>query len=167
MKCPTVTPILRSHKTASVLILFTFLFGTASALGANTISIRGDNRISLPGLTVSSEPQQVYSGALFLTLANKNETNGWLLSGEVADGSLVGSSSGERIPATLSFTSITWVKGGNGSAAGITVRPDGKSIEADPGFGLGNYKIQFEIRYDAPAFPTADQYYGVSTFTVQ
>lgn len=169
MKCLTSidSHIIPTRQTAAVLLTLLFLFGTASAFGANAINIRGDNRITLPGLTVTSSPQQVYSGPLVLTLANKNETNGWILSGEVAENALVGSATSERIPATLSFQSISWLSGGSGSAAGITVFPDGSRIEADPGFGLGNYEIVFEIRYDAPAFPIADQYQGVSTFTVQ
>ncbi|EDY83107.1 hypothetical protein VDG1235_2731 [Verrucomicrobiia bacterium DG1235] len=156
-----------TRQTISALLLLTLLLGYSSALGANAINIKGDNRVTLPGLVVTSSPQRIHSGTLLLSLSNKNETNGWVLSGEVNESALIGSATAERIPATLTFQSISWLSGGNGSTAGITVYPDGTRIEADPGFGLGNYQITFEIYYDAPAFPIADSYRGVSTFTVQ
>ncbi|MDQ8202043.1 hypothetical protein [Pelagicoccus sp. SDUM812003] len=135
--------------------------------GLAAINLRTDRSFSLPSIEVRSTPQSVYSGDLTLDLINNNDSAGWILTGEVDTGHLIGSSSGERIPATLAFKSITWVKGGNGNAAGITISPNGSTIEADPGFGLGQYTIVFEIRYDVPAYPRADSYQGVSTFIIQ
>ncbi len=140
---------------------------SSSARAASAISIQGPRQVLLPGIVVTATPQQIYSGVQTILLKNKNAPDGWLLSGDISNGSLTGSNSGEQIPATLQFISITWLKSGNGSAAGISIHPDGTAIEADPGFGIGDFEIEFEIRYDTPAFPTADQYQGVSTFIVQ
>lgn len=169
MKCTHST---RNHtkttrKKASALILFTFLISSASILNGESITVEGPGRISLPNLVVSSTAQQVYSGTLTLDLTNETERNGWLLSGAIAEDALIGSQTGERIAATLAFKSVRWISDGNGSAVGIKVYPDGKRVEADPGFGLGKYRIEFEVRYDVPAFPTTDHYNCISTFIVQ
>ncbi len=140
---------------------------STSARAASAISIQGPRQVLLPGIAVTSSPQQIYSGVQTILLKNKNAPDGWILSGDISNGSLTGNNSGEQIPAVLQFISITWLKGGNGSAAGITIHSNGTAIEADPGFGIGDFEIEFEIRYDTPAFPTADQYQGVSTFIVQ
>lgn len=163
----TVPPTHFTHKTASAIILLTFLIGSASILGNDGISLEGPRRISLPEISVSENPHRVYSGNLTLDLSNKEELNGWMLTGEVAENALVGSYTEERIPAILTFKSVHWIKGGNGSAAGIRILQDGSKVEADPGFGIGKYKIEYEVRYEVPAFPAADAYRGVSTFIVQ
>lgn len=169
MKCLDYheSPTRISSHTTSALILFTFLVGTISVIGSDGIEIEGPRRIALPSLTVSADAQQVYSGTLTLDLSNAKETNGWLLQGDIAEDAMIGDFSGERIPAALTFRSITWIAGGNGSAAGVRIHSDGTRIEADPGFGIGKYKIEFEIKYDVPAFPATDSYNCVSTFIVQ
>lgn len=167
MKCLDQTTLPTRLSPASALVLFTFIIGSVSVIGSDSILVEGPGRIALPEVEVADSPQTVYSGSLTLDLTNKSELNGWLLTGEVAQDALVGSYTEERIPATLTFKSISWISGGHGSAAGITVFPDGSRIEANPGFGIGKYKIEFEIRYDVPAFPAADRYDCVSTFIVQ
>ncbi|MBK1879825.1 hypothetical protein [Pelagicoccus mobilis] len=171
MKCYSQTifpaPTRLTSPTTSALILFTFIIGSVSVVGSDTIRVEGPGRVTLPEVEVKDSQQTVYSGSLTLDLTNKSELNGWLLTGEIAQNALIGSYTEEQIPAALSFKSITWISGGNGSAAGITVYPDGQRIEADPGFGVGKYKIEFEIRYDVPPFPAADRYDCVSTFIVQ
>lgn len=169
MKCydQTTLPTRLPRSTTSALIFFSFIIGSVSVVGSDSILVEGPGRVTLPEVSVTDSPQTVYSGSLTLDLTNASEPNGWILTGEIAQNALVGSYTEERIPATLTFKSITWISGGHGSAAGITVYPDGKRIEADPGFGIGKYTIEFEIRYDVPAFPAADRYDCVSTFIVQ
>ena len=162
-------PRSRFAKTASTVFaaLLCTSIGISAARSAKGIHLEGPHRLRLPPITVSDSPQQVTSGLKLLRLNNVRDTNGWILSADVLDGALTGRRTGERIPASLTFRSIQWVRGGNCSAAGIKVHPDGASIEADPGFGIGEFKITFEVRYDAPAFPLADRYHGVTTFIVQ
>lgn len=169
MKCThsTRTHTKTTRQNASAFILFTFLISSASILNGEAITVQGPGRISLPNLVVAATPQQVYSGTLTLDLSNETERNGWLLSGSIAEGALVGSETGARIPAELTFKSVRWISDGNGSTVGIKVYADGKQVEADPGFGIGKYRIEFEVRYDVPAFPTTDYYNCISTFIVQ
>lgn len=169
MKCydQTTLPKRLPRSTASALIFFSFIIGSVSVVGSDSILVEGPGRVALPEVQVAGTQQTVYSGSLTLDLTNKSELDGWILTGDIAQNALIGSYTEERIPATLSFKTITWISDGNGSAAGIRVYPDGQRIEADPGFGIGKYKIEFEIRYDVPAFPAADRYDCVSTFIVQ
>lgn len=109
------------------------------------IHLDGPRRISFPNTRVSDFPQEVYSGEHTLRLSNQNFKKGWLLTGKVILGHLIGIRSWERIPADMRFKSITWIGGGNGSTAGISIDPSGEFIEADPSFGLGIYDIAFEI----------------------
>ena len=169
MKCydQTTLPTRFPRPTTSALIFFSFIIGSVSVVGSDSIMVEGPDRVTMPELTVSDSPQTIYSGSLTLDLTNEAELNGWILTGEIAQNAFIGSYTEERIPATLTFKSITWLSGGHGSAAGINVYPDGQRIEADPGFGIGKYRVEFEIRYDVPAFPAADRYDCVSTFIIQ
>ena len=131
------------------------------------ITLTAPTSIRLPDTSVTESPQTIYSGDITIQLKNPNVKTGWLLSAEVLNEQLEGLNSGENIPAQLYFKSITWIKGGQGSSLGLTVHPDGKRIEADPGYGRGEYEIVFEVRYTVPAFPRADIYQGLTTFIVQ
>lgn len=149
---------------ASLLLALTL--GASSCLAAS-ITLILPSQLSLPAVSVASFSQTVTSPEHSLELFNRNEKNGWTLTAEVADEQLAGDFSSASIPASITFKSITWIGGGQGSAAGIFIHPDGSRIEADPGFGLGKYAIVFEIQYHAPAFPIADSYRGDSIFIVQ
>lgn len=164
-RADSAPPSQRQLIQATLFSLFV-IASPAAAFGAG-ITVTGPGQIAFPSVTVTAYPESVYSGEYTLELFNRNEKNGWLLTGEVSEGHLLGSASGTSVPAELIFKSITWISGGQGSSAGIIIAADGKRIEADPGFGIGKYVIAFEIRFDVPAFPTADQYHGVSTFIVQ
>lgn len=161
-------PLIKT-KSRSGLRLFTFslLFCLYPVLGYAAININAPQNISLPSVEVTSSPQTVYSGDLILSLRNNKDTVGWILTAEVINDQLVGSASGQTIDATITMKSVVWVSGGNGSAAGITIFPDGSRIEADPGFGMGVYDIVFEIQYNVPAYPRADSYQGTSSFVIQ
>ncbi len=56
---------------------------------------------------------------------------------------------------------------GLGSTAGIHISADESVITADPGFGIGKFKIEFRVIYKVPAFPRADDYSGVANFIIQ
>ena len=131
------------------------------------ITLTGPGPISLPQITVTDSAVSVYSSGNILELRNPNVKTGWILTGEVINGYIEGVATSAQLTAELTFVSITWVPGGLGSNLGLTIYPDGKTIEADPGFGRGTYHIEFEIRYDVPAFPRADTYQGLSTFIIQ
>ena len=146
---------------ACVLLL---LCGVTSAWGQ--FSITGPGQIALPSLSVSAEYQSVLSGNYTLQLRNTNGKQGWLLTGEILNGALLGDSSGFALPATMRFKAIRWTSGPSGSTAGIAIASDGSRIEADPGFGRGQFDIDFEIQYDVPPFPRADIYRGVTTFSI-
>lgn len=173
MTCPT-----HSNKTAGYVphrqslkslfkIVALLCLGAIHCHAAKDIKIQGRRLLRLPSIEVSASPQQIHSGPQTLFLQNGRNTNGWLVTSEIIDGCLKGHFSNETIPATLSFQSVTWLKGGNRSAAGISIHSNGTAVEADPGFGIGVFIIKYEIRYDAPAFPAADRYRGISTFIVQ
>ncbi len=131
------------------------------------IHLDGPRRIIFPRTTVTEYPQDVYSHEQRLILSNKNFKKGWLLNGKVFRDRLFGWKTWERIPAELKFKSITWVRGGNGSTAGIRIHPSGEYIEADPNYRRGVYDIRFEVVLRVPAFPYADKYFGVCAFIVQ
>ena len=131
------------------------------------IHLDGPRRIAFPNTRVEGFPQEVYSGEHTLRLSNRNFKKGWLLTGKIFQDHLAGIRSWEKIPAELKFKSITWIREGNGSTAGITIHPSGEHIEADPSFGMGVYDIAFEVALRVPAFPSADKYYGISAFIIQ
>lgn len=131
------------------------------------IRVVGPGSLSLPFLMVSPHPLSISSDQYVVRLSNPDVEKGWLLSGEVFNGALEGVASGEKINAELTFKSITLARGERGSPNGLFIHSDGKRVEADPGFGLGEYEIVFEVRFDVPALARADRYYGVSTFFVQ
>ena len=131
------------------------------------IHLEGPQRIRFPATSVSENPEILYSGNHNLRLANFHHKKGWSLSGRIFKKLLIGRRSFETIPAELKFKSITWIQGGNGSAVGITMHPDGQRIEADPSFGMGIYNIEFEVAIHVPAFAYADSYHGVSLFSIR
>ncbi len=149
---------------ATLLATLTLLQTLAQAA---SIVLTAPTQISLPSIEVASYPQTVYSGDYTLELFNSDQNDGWFLTGEVLDQQLVGLATSETLPSQLVFKSIAWISGGQGSAAGIAISPDGSSIEADPGFGIGTFSIVFEIQYEVPAFPRADAYQGTCAFAIQ
>ena len=131
------------------------------------IHIEGPRRIRFPSIEVVDRPQDIFCETQYLRLSNRNFKKGWLLSARIFKEKLFGAATWERIPAKLRFQSISWIEGGSGSTAGITIHPNGERIEADPSFGMGIYEIAFEVKLEVPAFPHADDYYGICSFIVQ
>ncbi len=131
------------------------------------IHLDGPRRISFPKTFVTEYSQEVYSSEQTLRLTNRNFRRGWSLKGKVFLDKLFGIRSWTSLPAEFRFKSISWVRGGNGSSAGINIHPNGEYIEADPGFGMGTYDIKFEVILQVPPFPDADKYYGVLAFIIQ
>lgn len=131
------------------------------------IHLDGPRRIRFPSVEVSDLPQEIYSDTQRLVLSNRNFKKGWLLNARIFKEKLFGATTWERIPAKLRFESISWIEGGSGSTAGISIHPDGERIEADPSFGMGVFEIAFEAKLEIPPFPHADNYYGICSFIVQ
>ena len=156
----------RPHPTRFAAITFGLVF-IISASGFSDIGIEAPSRITIPPVESTGERQVLHCDQDVLRIVVTEESiHGWRLGGEVYREALIGQETGFEIPAQLFFESVKWVRGGSGSQRGIRISPDAKAVEADPGYGIGEFEISFKVRFEIPPFPITDYYYGVSTFTL-
>ncbi len=148
----------------SAAIVIALTGGTSAQSG---ISIQAPSSVSLPSVEVSPHPVRISSTEQSIILNNTSLETGWRLAGEVFKERAQGDFYGDDIAARLIFKSVRWKSLGIGSAQGIRVSSDKRSVEADPGYGIGQFEITYEIEYTIPAFPYADNYHGVTVFSLQ